>query len=122
MDRAKGRDATLSVGCGQAADCEVNRRTLNWAEPWLWAEERVRGFEKATKSGVSLRYLGLRVAPSESGVNGRRSDFLVNVCLGRYRMRTIANRHSYRLGCNQPQTRIRHSSNQSPVLQDPIRH
>jgi hypothetical protein len=57
------------MGCGQAVDCEGNRRRLDWAEPGLWAEERVRGFEKATKSGVSLRYLALRVAPLETGVN-----------------------------------------------------
>ena len=63
------------TNCGQAADCEGNRRALDTAEPKLWAEERNRGIEKATKSGVSLRYLGLRVAPLESGVNALRKVF-----------------------------------------------
>ncbi len=48
----------------------------------LWTEVRNRGFEKATKSGFSLRYLGLRVAPKEPGVNERHDDFFVNECLG----------------------------------------
>jgi hypothetical protein len=65
----KDRQAAPSTGCKQAADFEVNRRALNPAEPKLWAEGRIRGFEKATKSGVSLRYLALRVPLSESGVN-----------------------------------------------------
>jgi hypothetical protein len=48
---------------------------LDRAEPGLWAEELFRGFEKATKSGVSLRYLALRVPPSGSGVNLDRMVF-----------------------------------------------
>jgi hypothetical protein len=44
-------------------------------EPKRWAEERKRGMAKATKSGVSLQYLGLRVAPEEGGVNPWGEDF-----------------------------------------------
>jgi hypothetical protein len=45
------------------------------AKPKLWAEGRDRGMEKATKSSVSLRYLGLRVAPEARGVNAGMKDF-----------------------------------------------
>ena len=75
IDRAKEWRAAESTGCGREADCELNRRALNRAEPGLWAEGRDRGFEKATKSGVSLRYLGLRVALPEPGVNAGRMVF-----------------------------------------------
>jgi len=71
-DRAKGRHTTRPACCELAAECAGNWRTLSRAEPKLWAERRNRGLEKATKSGVSLLYLGLRVAPLEPRVNAIR--------------------------------------------------
>ena len=57
------------------SNCEGGLWARGEGEPKLKAEERVRGFEKATKSGVSLRYLGLRVALPEPGLNAGRMVF-----------------------------------------------
>ena len=55
--------------CGEAAKFGVELRALTETEPRPWAGWRNRGLEMATKSGVSFRYLGLRVARAEPGVN-----------------------------------------------------
>jgi hypothetical protein len=73
--KAQGKLAAQTMNCGQAVDCEENRRTWRRIVLKLRTEVRDRGFEKATKFGFSLRYLGLRVAPTGLGVNARRNDF-----------------------------------------------
>jgi len=52
----------------------------------LRAEERIRGLEKATKLCVSFRYLGLRVAPTEAGVNAGPVKIDEKCSLRRYRL------------------------------------
>jgi hypothetical protein len=69
LEGAERERTARLAGCGQAGDGKGEWRTLKTAGPKRWAEVRNRGLEKATKSGVSFRYLGLRVAPTEAGVN-----------------------------------------------------
>ena len=73
MDRRRAAERT---GCGQAAEWGgIPAERCDRTEPKLWAEERNRGLEKATKFGVSFRYLGLRVAPMGLGVNAYGKEF-----------------------------------------------
>jgi hypothetical protein len=72
-DRISAEDAAKTSARPRACRVYVNwegkRESRRRTEPKLWAVERNRGLDKATKSGISFRYLGLRVARAEPGVN-----------------------------------------------------
>jgi hypothetical protein len=65
----RGSMGELRESCGKTASWKEDFGARSEIRPPLQAEVRNRGLEWVTKSGVSIQYLGLRVAPSASRVN-----------------------------------------------------